>query len=74
VRGDDRPPAGAGPRLADLAAPPGLCADCVHRRLVATRRSTFLRCALADADPRFSRYPPLPVVRCAGWVRETREG
>jgi hypothetical protein len=55
------------PAIEDLASPPGLCAECVHRRLVASRRSVFLRCALADTDPRFPRYPPLPVARCAGW-------
>lgn len=52
---------------AELATPPGLCGRCVHARLVASPRSVFLRCGLADADPRFPRYPPLPVVRCAGF-------
>ncbi len=55
------------PSLADLPAPPGLCADCVHRRLVASRRSAFLLCGLAEVDPRFPRYPPLPVAACAGY-------
>jgi hypothetical protein len=63
----DRPPA---PDIADLPTPPGLCATCVHRRLVASKRSTFLLCGLAEVDPRFPRYPPLPVVACAGY----REG
>jgi len=45
----------------------GLCADCRHARRVATRRgSVFLLCARAADDPRFHRYPPLPVLRCAG--------
>lgn len=48
----------------------GLCADCVWARLVRTRRgSTFLRCAKAGEDPRFPKYPPLPVRRCSGYVR-----
>lgn len=55
------------PDLADLPTSPGLCADCVHRRLVASKRSTFLLCGLAEVDPRFPRYPPLPVVSCAGY-------
>lgn len=55
------------PRLADLPTPPGLCADCVHRRLVASRRSVFLLCGLAETEPRFPRYPPLPVVECGGY-------
>ncbi|MBV8201910.1 MAG: hypothetical protein JOZ15_14925 [Acidobacteria bacterium] len=53
--------------LARLAAPPGLCAACVHLRLVASPRSVFVRCGLAATDPAFPRYPPLPVVRCAGY-------
>jgi hypothetical protein len=61
---NDRRPA---PSLADLPTPPGLCADCVHRRLVASKRSAFLLCGLAEVDPRFPRYPPLPVVSCAGY-------
>lgn len=55
------------PDVADLPAPPGLCAECVHRRLVASRRSTFLYCGLSEHDPRFPRYPPLPVLSCDGF-------
>lgn len=58
------PPPGRPP----LATPPGLCEHCVHARLVASARSAFLRCGLADSDPRFPRYPPLPVLRCAGFA------
>ena len=55
-------------RLLDrLTAPPGLCATCEHLRLAASPRSVFVRCGLADTDPRFPKYPPLPVVRCAGY-------
>jgi hypothetical protein len=56
--------------LARLPTEPGLCATCAHLELVASRRSVFARCALSDSDPRFPRYPPLPVLRCAGWRRE----
>ena len=46
----------------------GLCGRCVHRREQASRRgSVFYRCARADDDPAFPRYPPLPVRRCAGY-------
>jgi hypothetical protein len=46
----------------------GLCATCRWMRAVSTRRgSTFLRCGRADADPRFPRYPALPVLQCAGF-------
>lgn len=54
--------------LAELAAPPGLCATCEHLRVLASRRSVFVRCGLAEKDPRFPRYPPLPVVACAGYL------
>jgi hypothetical protein len=58
----------AGDLLARLGVDPGLCGHCVHRELLASKRSAFLRCGLAATDPRFARYPPLPVVRCAGFV------
>lgn len=55
-------------RLLDrLTADPGLCRTCEHLCLLASPRSVFVRCALADTDPAFPRYPPLPVVRCGGW-------
>lgn len=57
--------------LERLAAPPGLCATCVHLRLAASPRSVFVRCGLADTDPRFPRYPPLPVLACSGYEEET---
>jgi len=52
--------------LAELSAHPGLCANCVHLRLMRSPRSTFVRCAMSDRDERFPRYPRLPVVACAG--------
>lgn len=46
----------------------GLCADCAHARHIANRRgSSFLLCGLAATDPRYRRYPPLPVLRCPGY-------
>ena len=53
--------------LAGLAVPPGLCASCEHLRLLASRRSVFVRCGLAATDPGFPRYPPLPVLACRGY-------
>jgi hypothetical protein len=51
----------------------GLCATCRHVRRVETERgSVFYRCARAATDPRFRKYPPLPVVRCEGY--EADEG
>jgi hypothetical protein len=53
--------------LARLTVPAGLCAACVHLRLLASPRSVFVRCGLAATDPTFPRYPALPVTRCAGY-------
>jgi hypothetical protein len=53
--------------LERLAVPPGLCATCEHLRLLASRRSVFVRCGLAAVDPRFPRYPGLPVRVCGGY-------
>ena len=51
----------------------GLCASCRHVRRVETERgSVFYRCTRAATDPRFRKYPPLPVVRCEGY--EADEG
>jgi hypothetical protein len=48
---------------------PGLCGSCVACRLVHTGRSTFYLCERSRTDPRFRRYPPVPVRQCAGYVR-----
>jgi hypothetical protein len=51
----------------------GLCATCRWVRIVTNRRgSVFYRCARADVDPRFVRYPPLPVLACPGYERLDR--
>ncbi len=60
--------------LGRLATPPGLCATCRHLELVESPRSVFVRCALARDDPRFPRYPPLPVLECDGYRRATGSG
>lgn len=65
----DEPPPGASGPVADPRDPVGLCRTCAHSHQVPSRTSTFWRCGLAASDPRFPRYPRLPVVRCAGWQR-----
>ena len=51
----------------------GLCADCRHARTQETARgSVFWRCLRAEDDPRFRRYPALPVRVCAGHERAAR--
>lgn len=46
---------------------PGLCADCACSRVVTSGRSTFYLCERALTDPRFSKYPLLPVLSCRGF-------
>lgn len=53
---------------------PGLCAACEHLRLLSSKRSVFVRCGLADSDPAFVRYPPLPVRLCRGFRPHPEEG
>ena len=48
--------------------PRSLCDSCVHARTIASSKgSTFILCRLSALDPRFPKYPVLPVVRCAGY-------
>ncbi|HUF75834.1 MAG TPA: hypothetical protein VMM35_06130 [Longimicrobiales bacterium] len=50
------------------AARVGLCASCSHHRLVVSGKgSRFHFCERSKTDPRYPKYPPLPVLRCAGW-------
>lgn len=45
----------------------GLCATCRHLVIVTSDRgSTFVQCGLAKTDPRFAKYPRLPVIECPG--------
>ncbi len=54
------------------APPPGLCGSCANVRIVQTRKgSRFFLCQLSETDPRFPKYPPIPVLRCAGYVPVT---
>jgi len=46
----------------------GLCANCAHANIVESDRgSIFLLCELSRSDPRFARYPRLPVLSCPGY-------
>jgi hypothetical protein len=48
---------------------PGLCASCLHARVVGGANSRFWFCELSRTDPRFARYPRLPVLKCAGYEK-----
>jgi len=58
---------GKGALLDRLGRDPGLCRTCEHLRLLASPRSVFVRCGLADSDPAFPRYPALPTLQCRGY-------
>jgi len=46
----------------------GLCASCLHaQRIVSSKGSTFYLCRLSAIDPRFRKYPVLPVRACSGY-------
>jgi hypothetical protein len=52
----------------------GLCADCVHARSVESDRgSIFLLCELSRSDPRFTKYPRLPVLFCDGYEKNEEQ-
>jgi hypothetical protein len=47
----------------------GLCFLCLHaRRMESDRGSIFYRCALAESDSGFPKYPRLPVLACSGFT------
>jgi hypothetical protein len=46
----------------------GLCLDCQHSAVMRSDRGVvFYRCLLSASDPRFPKYPRLPVVSCLGY-------
>ena len=60
--------------LRDIDPRVGLCSVCVHsRRVESGKGSVFWICELSRTNPRFRKYPPLPVVRCPGFERETKQ-
>lgn len=46
----------------------GLCPECVHRKvIVSDKGSQFTMCQLSKQNPRFPKYPRLPVRTCPGF-------
>jgi len=46
----------------------GLCAHCRHARAIRSAKdSQFWLCERSKLDPRFAKYPRLPVPTCAGF-------
>ncbi|HEX5478677.1 MAG TPA: hypothetical protein VFY79_03045 [Dehalococcoidia bacterium] len=57
--------------MPDAGSATNLCPLCAHvRRVTSARGSTFLLCDRSRGDPRFPRYPRLPVTRCAGYEHD----
>ena len=55
--------------LGDMPTP-GLCNRCRHQKLIRnTRGSTFSMCLRAREDPRYPKYPRIPVASCPGFER-----
>jgi len=48
--------------------PAGLCSTCQNvRQIESSKGSVFLLCELSKTDPRFKKYPSLPVISCSGY-------
>jgi hypothetical protein len=57
-----------------MAVTAGLCTSCVHVKLIPSDRgSVFYQCQLSFSDPRFPKYPRLPVLECAGYQSQERQ-
>lgn len=48
---------------------PGLCARCQFARTITSAKgSVFWLCRKGEEDPRFPKYPRLPVLHCPGFL------
>ena len=57
--------------ISSVAKSIGLCATCQHvQRITSDRGSIFYLCKLSAVDPRFPKYPGLPVLSCSGYEEE----
>ena len=51
-----------------------LCESCRFVRLiVSARHSRFFLCQKSHEDERYAKYPPQPVVRCAGFAKAEQQ-
>jgi hypothetical protein len=52
----------------------GLCSRCEFQRVITSGRgSRFSLCERSATDPAYPKYPRLPVLACAGFVRREPE-
>ena len=62
------------PSERDIDKTVGLCSVCKHVKRVPTEKgSVFYMCRLSAVDPRFVKYPRLPVLSCPGHERDERD-
>ena len=55
------------PQRADPPNQVGLCLGCRHVRIVVAHAGNrYYRCERSTFDPRYPKYPRLPVLACAG--------
>jgi hypothetical protein len=55
-------------KVNDTSASVGLCEECAHVQVIRSDRgSVFYLCTLFATDPRFAKYPTLPVIVCSGY-------
>jgi hypothetical protein len=46
----------------------GLCDSCRHQKIIRTGRgSQFSMCLRSKTDPRYDKYPRVPVAACPGY-------
>ncbi len=50
-----------------MALGAGLCAVCTRGRRIPGAHQVFWLCRRSATDPRFPRYPRLPVLSCPGY-------
>jgi len=56
-------------RAPEQPGPEGLCPGCANVNVVTSSKgSRFYLCRLSAVDPRFPKYPPIPVLVCSGFV------
>jgi hypothetical protein len=53
-----------------MTASVGLCTACRFARAITSGKgATFWLCRKSETDPRFPKYPVLPVLECSGYER-----
>jgi hypothetical protein len=59
------------PRKESEDARAGLCATCRHlKKNRSDRGSVFFYCRKSETDPRYDKYPQVPVLSCPGYERD----